>query len=97
MQKYEEMFTIFLAPFDVTVESMLQNIQMELIDLKSSMELKSVIKAHKHEFYRYYIVEGKFPKLKTRSMHYSSIWDHISLMHFFHAKNSEIEEKQADR
>ena len=40
MQKFEEIFKIFLAPFNVEVESAPPNLQMELIELQANIELK---------------------------------------------------------
>ena len=94
------MLTIFLTPFDVDVESMPPSIQMELIDLQSSIELKSVFKTHKYEFYQKYIFEDKFPKLRRLEMCITAAFGttYNCESFFFQAKYNEIEEqKQADR
>ena len=65
MQKYEEIFNIFLSPFNVDVQSAPSNFQIELIDLQSNTELKYMFEGNYIlEFYRKYIDNDKFPNLK---------------------------------
>ncbi|GFY35133.1 general transcription factor II-I repeat domain-containing protein 2A [Trichonephila clavipes] len=68
IQKFEEMFAIFLAPFNAEVDSAPPNLQMELIELQSSIELKSPCERNKIEYYQKYILEDKFPNLKQLAM-----------------------------
>ncbi|GFV69335.1 dimer_Tnp_hAT domain-containing protein [Trichonephila clavipes] len=51
-QKFEEMFTIFLAPFNEEVESTPPNLQMELKELRSSIELKFLYEGNNIEYYQ---------------------------------------------
>ena len=46
------------------MESASPNLQMELIELQSSIELKCLYKENKIEFYQKYILKNKFPNLK---------------------------------
>ncbi|GFY06018.1 general transcription factor II-I repeat domain-containing protein 2B [Trichonephila clavipes] len=68
IQKFEEMFAIFLAPYYVEVESAPPNLQMKLIELQSNIELKSMCERNKIEYYQKYILEDKFPNLKRLAM-----------------------------
>ena len=68
MEKYEEMFKIFLIPFNVDVELSQPIFQMELIDLQSNMELKCLFEKNKSEFYKKYLCEDEFPTLKKLAM-----------------------------
>lgn len=72
MQKFEEMFKIFLTPFNVDVESAPPNLQMELIELQSNIELRSLQGGNKIEYYQKYILEDKFPNLKRLAMRITS-------------------------
>ena len=69
MQKFEEIFKIFLAPFNVEVESAPPNLQMELIELQSNIELKCLYEgSNKIEYYQKYILEDQFPNLRRLIM-----------------------------
>ena len=46
--EYKDDFKLFTSPFDVDVESALSEVQMELIDLQCSDELKSHFAAVGH-------------------------------------------------
>jgi hypothetical protein len=68
MRKFEEMFKIFLAPFNVVLGSAPSNLQMELIELQSSIELKCLYEGNKIEHYQKCILEDKFTNLKRLAM-----------------------------
>ncbi|GFV82641.1 uncharacterized protein TNCV_1618701 [Trichonephila clavipes] len=55
---------ILVAPFNVEVESAPPNLQMELTELQSSIELKSLCERNKIEYYQKYILKDKLPNLK---------------------------------
>ena len=53
LQGYKDNFKLFTSPFDVDVESALLDVQIELIDLHCSDELKSHFAAVGHaDFWR---------------------------------------------
>ncbi|GFX70289.1 dimer_Tnp_hAT domain-containing protein [Trichonephila clavipes] len=56
------------APFNVEVESAPPNLQTELIELQSSIELKSLCERNKFEYYHKHILDDKFPNLKRLFM-----------------------------
>ena len=54
-----------MCPFDIQVEKAPEYLQLELIDLQSSTELKHLFqRSEKLKFYNEYIHEDKFPILK---------------------------------
>ena len=70
LRGYKDDFKLFTWPFDVDVESALSQVQMELVDLQCSDELKSRFAAVGHEdFWRKHILPTKrFPGLVGNAM-----------------------------
>ena len=69
LQKFDNLFKIFMCPFDIPVEKAPEYLQLELIDLQSSTELKHLFqRSEKLKFYNEYIHEDKFPILKQMAM-----------------------------
>ncbi|GFY53190.1 dimer_Tnp_hAT domain-containing protein [Trichonephila inaurata madagascariensis] len=68
IQKFEEMLTNFLTPFNVEVESVPPSLPMQLLGLQSSIELKSLCEGNKIEYYQKYILKDNFPNLKRVAM-----------------------------
>ena len=68
--RYKDDFKLFTSPFDVDVESALSEVQMELIDLQCSNELKSRFDAVGHaDFWRKHILPAKhLPGLVDNAM-----------------------------
>ena len=60
LRGYKDDFKLFTSPFDVDVESAPSEVQMELVDLQCSDELKSRFAAVGHaDFWRKYILPTK--------------------------------------
>ena len=70
LRGYKDDFKLFTSPFDVDVESAPSEVQMELIDLQCSDELKSCFAAVSHaDFWRKHILPTKrFPRLADIAM-----------------------------
>ena len=68
--KYKDDFKFFTSPFDVDVESAPSEVQMELVDLQCSNELKSRFAAVGHaDFWRKHVLPTKcFPGLVDNAM-----------------------------
>ncbi|GFS78745.1 general transcription factor II-I repeat domain-containing protein 2B [Trichonephila clavipes] len=97
VQKFEELFAIYLAPFNVEVESAPPNLQMELIELQSSIELKSLCERNKTEYYQNYILEDKFPNLKRLDMRIISAFGTTHRCESFFSKLNLIKTKYRSR
>ena len=64
MDKHRKYFSYFAAVFDVEIWDTLKNLQMELIELQSSSELKSRFReVPLLEFYQHYLTPQRFPSL----------------------------------
>lgn len=69
LQKHEMIFNIFICPFNIEIESAPENLQLGLIDLQSSIDLKYMFESNnKLEFCQKYIQEDKFPNLKQLAL-----------------------------
>ncbi|GFX07191.1 general transcription factor II-I repeat domain-containing protein 2A [Trichonephila clavipes] len=97
IQKFEEMFVIFLALFNVEVESASPNLQMELIELQSSIELKSLCERNKIEYYQKYILEDKFLNLKQFAMRIISAFGTTYRCESFFSKLNLVKTKYRSR
>ncbi|KAI6651124.1 General transcription factor II-I repeat domain-containing protein 2B-like isoform X1 [Oopsacas minuta] len=64
MDKHRKYFSYFAAVFDVEICDAPENLQMELIELQSSSELRSRFRdVPLLEFYQHYITPQRFPSL----------------------------------
>jgi len=99
LQKYEKIFNIFSCPFLIDVQSAPENLQMELIDLQSSMELKYVFESmDKLEFYRKYIInDDKFPNLKHLAMRITAAMGTTYLCEFLFSKMKFVKSKNRNK
>ena len=68
LRKFDQLFKIFVCPFDAVIEAP-DNLQLELIDLRTSTELKSLFcTIDKLQFYREYVPKEEFPNLRHLAM-----------------------------
>lgn len=82
LSKYEHLFNVFTCPFIIDINSVPENLQLELIDLQSNSEFKLRFDSmNKVEFYSKFITEDKFPNLKKLAM--CGVMQHIFVSHFF--------------
>ncbi|GFT17657.1 general transcription factor II-I repeat domain-containing protein 2A [Trichonephila clavipes] len=72
--KLNELNQKLQASFNEEVESTPPNLQMELIELQSSIELKSLCERNKIEYYQKYSLKDKFPNLKRLAMRITSAY-----------------------
>ena len=65
LHKFENQFKIFTWPFEFEIEETPEILQLELIDLQTSTELKHIFRRiYKLQFYSEYVEEGKLLNLK---------------------------------
>ncbi len=75
LEKFENDFKLFLTPFAVNVDEVADELQMELIDLQSSLELRSEFKScDKLDFYRKFVTYEKYPNLRKFAIKLVSIF-----------------------
>ena len=62
LRKFDQLFKIFVCPFDAVIEEAPDNLQLELIDHRTSTELKSLFRTiDKLQFYREYVPKEEVP------------------------------------
>lgn len=99
MEKYEEIFKIFVNPFNIEVQTAPPQFQMELIDVQTSIELKSIFQANtdKIEFYRNYIKDDEFPNLKQLAICIAAAMGTTYLCESFFSKLKIVKSKTRNR
>ena len=98
LKNYENIFNIFLCPFDIVVESAPTDFQMELIDLQSSSELKYMFESNdKVQFYKKYVCNSKFPNLRKLAMSVTAAMGTTYLCESFFSKLKIVKCKSRNR
>ena len=65
---------LFARPFSVSVEKVLDEIQMELIELQCNTTLKDKFNVGLLEFYSKYISTTEFPKIRQHALRMTSLF-----------------------
>ena len=73
------------------------NLQMELIELQSSIELKCMYEGNKLEFYKKYILEDKFPNLKRLAMWITAAFETTYCCESFFSKLNAVKTRHRSR
>ena len=87
-----------MCPFDIQVEKAPEYLQLELIDLQSSTELKHLFqRSEKLKFYNEYIHEDKFPILKQMAMRIAAAIGTTYLCKSFFSKLKIVKSKNRNK
>ena len=74
LHKFENVFKIFICPFNLEIEEALEILQFKLIDLQASTELKYVFgRINRLRFYGKYVDVKKCPNLKQMPMRIAAV------------------------
>jgi len=84
---YGKNFEIFSSPFNVDVTTVPTPLQMEILDLQCNPELQTIFREiDKIDFYRKYITEERYPRLRNFAAKVVSAFGSTSLCESFFSK-----------
>jgi hypothetical protein len=86
-RKHETAFSLFSTPFDVDVETVSDEFQLEIIDLQCIEDLKSKFRdSILFDFYKLYLPGDKLPALRNHARQMTSLFGSTYLCEQFFSK-----------